>query len=70
MTGEFPSQTASNAENVSILWHHHDGVHTTHKGIVMRSFDAFFDVSLKNCLVDSGFAGNLTRPHDAQVTSL
>ena len=24
MTGEFPAQRASNAENVSIWWHHHD----------------------------------------------
>ena len=24
MTGEFPTQMASNAENVSIWWHHHD----------------------------------------------
>ena len=23
-TGEFPAQTASNAENVSIWWRHHD----------------------------------------------
>ena len=25
LTGEFPAQMASNAENVSILWRHHDG---------------------------------------------
>ena len=25
VTGEFPAQTASNAENVSISWHHHEG---------------------------------------------
>ena len=25
VTGEFPSQMASNAENVSISWRHHDG---------------------------------------------
>ena len=24
LTGEFPAQMASNAENVSIGWHHHD----------------------------------------------
>ena len=27
-TGEFPAQTASNAENVSIWWRHHDRVMT------------------------------------------
>ena len=26
VTGEFPAQTASNAENVSIWWRHHDMV--------------------------------------------
>ena len=26
VTGEFPSQMASNAENVSIWWRHHDGM--------------------------------------------
>ena len=25
VTGEFPTQMASNAENVSIWWHHHEG---------------------------------------------
>ena len=24
VTGEFPAQMASNAENISILWRHHD----------------------------------------------
>ena len=27
MTGEFPTQMASNAENVSIWWRHHDVCH-------------------------------------------
>ena len=27
-TGEFPAQMASNAENVSIWWRHHDIMHT------------------------------------------
>ena len=26
VTGEFPAQMASNAENVSIWWHHHDSI--------------------------------------------
>ena len=28
-TGEFPVQMASNAENVSISWRHHDMIHTS-----------------------------------------
>ena len=28
VTGEFPAQRASNAENVSIWWRHHDNTHT------------------------------------------
>ena len=28
VTGEFPTQRASNAENVSILWRHHSRMHT------------------------------------------
>ena len=27
VTGEFPAQMASNAENVSIWWRHHDSKH-------------------------------------------
>ena len=32
VTGEFPAQTASNAENVSILWRHHANVNCTEFG--------------------------------------
>ena len=28
-TGEFPEQMASNAENVSISWRHHDKINTS-----------------------------------------
>ena len=41
-TGEFPAQMASNAENVSIWWRHHDGlaplVATVYAGAVMTTF--------------------------------
>ena len=30
VTGEFPAQRASNAENISIWWHHHVYIHVTH----------------------------------------
>ena len=32
VTGEFPAQRASNAENVSIWWRHHGDPHNCHKG--------------------------------------
>ena len=31
LTGEFPAQRASNAENVSIWWRHHDTVQISHR---------------------------------------
>ena len=38
VTGEFPSQRASNAENVSIWWRHHDICSTTLKLHSLRRF--------------------------------
>ena len=61
VTGEFPAQMASNAENVSIWWRHHydspfsgDGVEGirggyvdyTDKGLVMRIFDAILSTNM------------------------
>ena len=38
-TGEFPAQGASNAENVSIWWRHHDIMHWhTHAQKIARVF--------------------------------
>ena len=46
VTGEFPAQRASDAENVSIWWRHHAFRAAFplrhHKGSVMRSCDVFF----------------------------
>ena len=45
-TGEFPAQMASNAENVSIWWRHHDILNYTftHWGLgTYGSMDASFD---------------------------
>ena len=36
MTGEFPAQRASNAENVSIRWRHHVLIHTWQKWVFYR----------------------------------
>ena len=35
VTGEFPAQMTSNAENVPIWWRHHGSVITNHKGILL-----------------------------------
>ena len=40
-TGEIPAQMASNAENVSIWWRHHDFFHGTHKGRIMATPSAW-----------------------------
>ena len=37
VTGEFPTQRASNAENVSILWRHHDSIIGILRGYAIRS---------------------------------
>ena len=39
-TGEFPAQMASNAENVSIKWRHHEN---------FRASDHFSDVTIMSC---------------------
>ena len=38
-TGEFPSQTASNAENVSIWWRHHDLTANVSSGLKFHRLD-------------------------------
>ena len=48
-TGEFPAQMASNAENVSIWWRHHEPVSTTTTSVVLdaawrRMFSCFLYV--------------------------
>ena len=40
MTGEFPAQMASEAENVSILWDHHDPLNVWHLQYVWRYLSA------------------------------
>ena len=44
--GEFPTQMASNAENVSIWWRHHDSSHTAAMSLCILSAFAFVDVVL------------------------
>ena len=55
MTGEFPTQRASNAENVSIRWHHHVGSivqHTWSKVMTLRrQYVAFPTKPLKDGLI-------------------
>ena len=35
MTGEFPAQRASYAENISIWWHHHDPMHFENASVMI-----------------------------------
>ena len=48
-TGEFPAQMASNAENVSIWWRHHDTLPRDEMATVLFSFLKldFIQISLK-----------------------
>ena len=41
-TGEFPAQMASNAENVSIWWRHHELGITRNQGIIGHDNDVIF----------------------------
>ena len=45
VTGEFPTQRASNAENVSIWWRHHAGTHakilTSHHNDILHNVKGF-----------------------------
>ena len=55
-TDEFPAQMASNAENVSIWWRHHDILHiVTYEGwaIIMNLLD-----KLKSCSPGKPYNGN------------
>ena len=49
-TGEFPAQMASNAENVSIWWRHHEnrGILLTYSALIHRSMqcDTFISLSI------------------------
>ena len=38
VTGEFPAQTASNAENVSVWWRHHDQIQIRHQSSSLCDF--------------------------------
>ena len=49
VTGEFPSQRASNMENVSILWRHHENTWTLQMMIV-DILNARFSISIQNWL--------------------
>ena len=42
VTGDFPAQMASNAENVSIWWRHHDPAHPSIKRSIARGKDMFY----------------------------
>ena len=49
VTGEFPTQMASKAENVSIWWHHHDDHNQTeHNNTVLRCHGLHF-THVGNC---------------------
>ena len=77
VTGEFPAQKASCAENVPIWWRHYDGNPLgggaaggfPHKEPVTRRFDVFFNISIIGHYRNSRVAGNLRR-HDFHVTLL
>ena len=52
VTGEFQAQGASNVENVSIWWHHHDKLlpmNFQHKGPVTWKMLPFDDIIIINC---------------------
>ena len=61
-TGEFPAQMASNAENVSIWWRHHDAERSMHQdffGINVRHYlanedicDTYHDHTVVNRIID------------------
>ena len=55
VTGEFPTQRASNAENVSIWWRHHDVWLTTHCMMKARLSDVFFDLCLNKRLSEQSW---------------
>ena len=72
-TGEFPTQMASNAENVSIWWRHHDDntcTHWLHNS--MTDYNTYTNVNLQICdmfplmytgiLVIQIFRGNVSTP--------
>ena len=49
VTGEFPAQRASNAENVSIWWRHHAKAHLRYKVVVSRSGEIITDPLTNIC---------------------
>ena len=56
VTNEFPAQMASNAENVSIWWHHHVMTHPCHnfnRGLLNRLRYRFVTTSHRKCDVIS-----------------
>ena len=71
VTGKFPTQRASNTENVSIWWLHHENTHTQINIIVngdqtgqhkwdteiMNSFSFEVELRLKNIWLDAGCPG-------------
>ena len=62
-TGEFPAQMASNAENVSIWWRHHD--FKTPRDVLLFHLVLVW----AHCWIDTWFASNLRR-HNTHVKSL
>ena len=48
VTGEFPAQRASNAENVSVWWRHHESYHDNTQGSLneMKSHNGLLGMSL------------------------
>ena len=54
MTGEFPSQRASNAGNVSIWWRHHDAHSLGMVSFVCGYAQIHFTYTLQGLLIDTG----------------
>ena len=59
VTGEFPAQMASNAENVSNWWRHHGESKQNHvldtEGWVLYKHDWIQTIALTNCIIHNGW---------------
>ena len=71
VTGEFPAQMASNAENVTIWWRHHEWTPPPppYKGQSLWNFYSLIGVNLNKLLYKRSIASGLRRLN-AHMTSL